>query len=454
MQAKITCYGGAGSPTGANFCIEIENESLDTTERILVDCGMMQGGEEAFERNNKKFSYDASKINKLFVTHAHIDHIGLIPKLYKEGFRGEIYSTPETKSISELLLKDAVKIGLEDEKSLYSIHDIENSLLLWDTFKYHEKRDFGNFSVEFYDAGHILGSTMIRFFFLSGKNMLFTGDIGNSPSPLLPNHEKVTDLDYLLMESVYGNRNHEDRELRDKKFKKVVEESIAKGGTLLIPAFSLERTQEILSMLDNLFESNTIPSVPVFLDSPLAIKITDIYEKARGLYKKEVEEEINRGDEIFRFPRLKETARAQDSQTIRKVTGAKIIIAGSGMSTAGRILFHEAEYLPDPNSTILFMGYQAAGTLGRQIEEGVKKINIGEKEIKVLAKIVKIDGYSGHADSDALVEFVESSEKTLKKVFIAMGEPISQIFLAQRIMDEFSIKAIATEEGKSYIIEI
>ncbi len=423
-------------------------------KKILIDCGMEQGGEKAHIHNKKKFEYDPALVDILFVTHAHIDHIGLIPKLVREGFKGEIYSTAETKDLAALLLLDAAKIARANEEVLYNTDDIEKSLSLWKTLPYHESRDFGDFSLELFDAGHILGSSMFKFTFPSGKTMLFTGDIGNSPSPLLPDAEKVSGLDYLLMESVYGDRNHEHKELREEKFKRVVAESVARGGTLLIPAFSLERTQEILAKLDNLFESQEIPAVPVYLDSPLALKITAIYERAGKRFNKAAQTELEAGDDIFSFKNLHETPKLDDSRVIETIRGAKIIIAGSGMSTAGRIVGHEARYLPDPSSTILFMGYQASGTLGRQIAEGIKKVVIDDQVVEVRAKVEKIDGFSGHADSNALVEFAAESEKTLQKVFVAMGEPRSSIFLAQRLRDELDLNAVATEEGKSYEIEL
>ncbi len=447
-MAKLTCYGGAGSATGANFLFEIG------AKRILIDCGMQQGGESAHAHNKKTFAYDPSSIDILFVTHAHIDHVGLIPKLYKEGFRGEIYSTKETMEIGNLLMLDAVKIGRENETPLYTVDDVSGAMSLWKELDYHEPRDFGDFTLELFDAGHVLGSAMYKFTTKEGKTMLFSGDIGNSPSPLLRDRENVEGLDYLLMESVYGDRNHEDRSLREEKFKLIVSESIKRGGALLIPAFSLERTQVILSLLDNLFESKLVPQVPVFLDSPLAIKITAIYERGGKRYNESAQKELARGDDIFKFSKLKEIARAQDSREIARIEGAKIIIAGSGMSTAGRILGHEIHYLPDPKSTLLLMGYQATGTLGRQIEEGVKKVTIDDEQVIVRAHIEKIDGFSGHADSDALVEFVSHSEKTLKKVFVGMGEPKSQIFLAQRLQDELDLEAVATEEGKSYEVDL
>lgn len=434
-MAKLSAYGGAGSTTGANFLLEVEDALIHSTARILVDCGMEQGI-NADAHNRSAFAYEPKEIDYLFVTHAHIDHVGLIPKLVRDGFRGEIYSTSDTREISALLLADALKIGLDKDVSLFSSDDMKNAFGLWQTIEYRRERKFPGFSVIFHDAGHILGSSMVKFMF-NGKSMLFTGDIGNSPSLLLEDVEKITGLDYMLIESVYGDRNHEERDSREKEFERVVSESINRGGTLLIPAFSLERTQEILMLLDRLFEKQKIPSAPVYLDSPLAERITPIFERALGKDK-------------FNFSELIKIANVGQSQEISSVEGPKIIIAGSGMSTGGRIVGHERLYLPDRNSTILFMGYQALGTLGREIVEGKKTVIIDGEEVDVRAKVEKIDGFSGHADSDALVNFVSHSAKTLKKVFVAMGEPKSAIFLAQRIRDELDVNAIVLEQGKTY----
>ncbi len=417
-------------------------------KRILIDCGMEQGmGGGA--HNKIPFAYDPSTADYLFVTHAHIDHVGLIGKLVKHGFAGEIYSTQETKEIGALLMADAVKIQHDPhanpEDSLYSLEDVSKALSLWRTLSYHEKKDFGAFSIELFNAGHVLGSSYVKVSTEEGS-MLFTGDIGNSPSLLLADREEVPGVDYILMESVYGDRNHEGRESRVARFAQMVSESIARGGTLLIPAFSLERTQEILMLLDNMFEEKKLPSAPVFLDSPLAERITPIFERALGADK-------------FNFKELVKIARIAESHEIWEHEGAKIIIAGSGMSTAGRILGHEEHYLPDENNTLLFMGYQAVGTLGRQIQSGVKKIMIkgreGEShEVIIRAKIENIEGFSGHADSDALVDFVSKSGLKAKKIFIAMGEPKSQIYLAQRIRDELGLEAIATQEGQSFELDL
>jgi metallo-beta-lactamase family protein len=382
----LTCWGGVGTVTGANFILEVGNK------KIMIDCGLLQGLPSAQNANSEPFDYDPATIDMLFVTHGHIDHIGKIPKLIKDGFKGVVYSTPETKSIAELMLIDMAKINhrnaqVKNTKPLYELPDVDRALEVWQTINYHEPKDFGDFKLELFDAGHILGSTMYKFTFPSGKSILFSGDIGNSPSPLLRNTENVSGLSYLLMESVYGDRNHESKSLRDSKFKELVADAIEKNGTLLIPVFSLERTQIILYELNLLFESKKLKPVPVFLDSPLAIHVTEVYERITKDYNDRIKAEIKGGDDIFKFPRLKETTQTRDSREIINVHGPKIILAGSGMSTAGRILGHEETYLPDPNTTLLLVGYQALGTLGRTLEEGAKQVFIDNKKVKVRARI-------------------------------------------------------------------
>jgi len=307
-KPTLTCFGGVGAVTGANFLFEIGEK------KILIDCGLLQGVPDSDDVNSKSFDYDPETIDILFITHAHIDHIGKIPKLVKDSFKGIIYSTPETKEIANLMLIDTARITEQNAQNegvepLYRLRDATLAMSLWQTLGYHVPHDLGEAVVELYDAGHILGSSMYKFTFKSGKSMLFTGDLGNSPSPMLRDTENISGLTYLLMDSVYGDRNHESKVERDKKFEEVIREAIERKGTVVIPVFSLERTQVILYMLDNLFESKILPSVPVFLDSPLAIHVTEIYEKVLDLYNDQTQSDLRGGDDIFKFQKLKETIR-------------------------------------------------------------------------------------------------------------------------------------------------
>lgn len=466
-NVKLTFLGGIGATTGANFLVEYKNNNF------LIDCGMVQGIRDADKLNGSSFNYDPAEIKFLFVTHAHMDHIGRIPKLVKDGFNGKIISTPETKEISRHLLFDAYKIMISREKggisrNLYEEKHIDEALNLWETEEYGEIQQFiPSVTAKFLDAGHILGSAMVEFDF-SGKKVIFTGDLGNSPSPLLRDTEEIKDADYIIMESVYGNRNHESREERREKFKNIIKETIAKKGEIIIPAFSVDRTQIILYELNNMVEDGEIQSVPVFLDSPLAEKVTEVYKKSINLFNERIKKEIADGDNIFSFPKLNITKSAEESRAIENTPNPKIIIAGSGMSEGGRVLEHEARALGNPNNTILLMGYQPVGTLGRELEDGAKEVEIsfsnhldgGEKgktdqikqKIKVRARIENVHGYSAHKDSEHLLEFIDKANENhkLKKVFVVMGEPKSSLFIVQRIRDYIGAPAIYPEEGKTY----
>ncbi len=454
---QITFWSGVGTVTGANFLLESRKT------KILIDCGLLQGTVDAYEYNKKPFPYNVKTIDFLFVTHAHMDHIGRVCKLVKDGFGGVIYSTKETKDLANVMLMDAIKImnmkeknALEGQKEvpLYELADFNKAMALWRTIPYHTKTKVNDeFEVYLKDAGHILGSSMFEFTF-KGKKIVFTGDSGNSPAPLLKDTEKITDADYLIVDSVYGDRNHEDKNMRDEKFRRIVRETIEKKGALVIPAFSIERTQVILYELNNLVEENRIPSVPVFLDSPLGNKVTDIYKTHSGDFNSGVKKEISSGDNIFNFPKLSIIHGRDESENIVKTPNPKIIIAGSGMSSGGRVVGHEMNFLPDPDSTILLMGYQAIGTLGREIQNKPREIEINGSLIPVRARIEMISGYSSHKDSDGIVSMVSDTAEKVKKVFVVMGEPKSSVFLVQRLRDELEVDAIYPERGIIYKLEV
>jgi len=450
-KLKITFCSGAGTVTGANFLLE------GNDKKFLIDCGLIQGEKLADDMNWIPFPYDASTIDILFITHAHADHIGRIPKLIHEGFKGKIISTIPTKDITEVMLADTAHILSRDKENnlaeIYSPENIRKAMSLWETLEYGQKLNVDHgFQFSYKDAGHILGSGMIEIIY-NHKKIVFTGDLGNSPSPLLPDTDIIKDADYMVMESCYGDRNHEERKERREKLMNVIKDNYDRKGTLIIPVFSLERTQELLYEINTLVEWNLIPKMPIFLDSPLAIKLTVLYTKYEKYFNQHALKLVKSGDKIFDFIGLKMTSETEESKAILSVPSPKIVMAGSGMSNGGRILHHEKNYLPYPENTILLIGYQSVGTLGRSIEDGIKKIRIIGEDVKVKAHLEMISGYSGHKDSDNLVAFVENTANTLKKVFVVMGEPKSAMFLSQRLRDNLGVNSYTPNAGDSVIID-
>jgi metallo-beta-lactamase family protein len=454
MSATITFFSGAGTVTGANFL-------LDTNQKkILIDCGTLErerpqaGGCD--EENGKPFAYDPGSIDALIVTHAHADHIGRVPKLVRDGFRGQIFSTTPTRDLAELMFEDALHIMEEEAmragcRPIYQKEDVSRALSQWQTRGYHEHFSLGDATVEFLDAGHILGSAMVRF--TREKSIIFTGDLGNSPEPLLNDTESPAGAHYIVMESVYGDRVHEGREGRKDALRAAIEEVRARKGVLLMPSFSIERTQILLFEIDSMIEAGEITPIPLYLDAPLAIAVTDIFRKYPDFLNPAARAEFEGGKDPFTFSGLKVTKASAQSREIYDAPNPKVIIAGAGMSSGGRIRAHEKHYLPDKNATVLFVGYQAPGSLGRRIQDGEKHVHIEGESVRVRANIEILSGYSGHKDRDALLEFVEAARESLQKVFVVMGEPKAEMFLAQRIRDFLGVETTVPQVGSTVSIE-
>ncbi len=453
---KITFAGGAQMPTGSNFLVELAGK------KILIDCGLVQGEKYSIPINSEPFAYVPSSIDFLFITHAHLDHVGRIPKLVRDGFKGKIVSTNPTRDMAELIMLDSSNVLAKEAKhentqQIYEEKDVFESMKLWSEVVEYAKpytieTESGAISITPYDAGHILGSAMYVIEY-SGKRVAFTGDLGNTPSPLMNNTAHLAQIDYLIMESVYGDRNHKDKDRRIEIFKEAVTSTIKKGGTVLIPAFSIERTQEMLLAFNELLESNQIPAVPVYLDSPLGINITSVYKKYESWFNDDIKKIIKSGDDIFNFKGLVKTPTPDESKAINHDARPKVIIAGSGMSNGGRIVHHEAHYLPDENSTIIIAGYQSPNTLGRRIVEGEKNLMIYGNPVTMRARLVNIHGFSAHKDSDHLIEFVGSMASHLKKVFVVLGEPKSSYFLGQKIHEEYGLEVVIPNKGDTVEIE-
>ena len=447
---KLGFYGAVGEVTGSNHMLD------GGGVKILIDCGMFQGMKVCNEKNTAPFAYDVPSIDALFVTHAHLDHVGRIPKLIKEGFKGKIYSTGPTREIAELMFADTLRIiereALEDNHApLYGQDAVRQALERWTTVDYNHDITLGELVIRFRDAGHILGSAMLEVEH-NGKKLVYSGDLGNTPATILRDTAHLSGIDYFIMEATYGDRNHEDPAARILLLQKTIEETIKNKSVLMIPAFSIERTQDLLVELNDLVENKKIPQIPVFVDSPLAIKVTRIYQENKQYFNQGITKEIQGGDDVFKFPRLRFTEQSRDSIAIKGVPGPKIIIAGSGMSNGGRILHHEQNYLSDPKNTLLIVGYQAVGTLGRMLQEGAKSVTIFNEEIPVNAKIVVIHGYSAHKDLNALLDFVATMKDTLKKVFIVHAEPGAALFFAQRLRDYVGIESKVPKAGE--VLEI
>lgn len=435
---KLTFLGAVRTVTGSNFLLETEGK------KILVDCGMWQGTWFASQENHEAFYFDPSEIDYVLITHAHVDHIGRLPKLYKEGFRGKILCIEPTVDLARIILLDSVKVMWYEQNEfgyepLFDENDVKQVLQLFKKIKYNQTIElYPNVKAIFYDAGHILGSAFIEIK-AEGKKLVFSGDLGNPPVPFLNPTAPLPEVDYLIIESTYGNRVHEDKKRRKLILERTIEDTVTSKGVLMIPSFALERTQEILYELNELVEHNRIPKVPIFLDSPLAIHATEVYKSYSNYFNKEAKELVFTGDDIFQFPTLTITETKQESKKINEIKAPKVIIAGSGSGTGGRILYHEERYLSDPNSTVLIIAWQIPGSLGRDLIEHKKIVYIHNREIKVKAQIKAIGGYSAHADNPALLRFIKPSIGKLKKIFLVHGEDEAQKYLADEIKEKFQI---------------
>lgn len=437
--------------TGANYLLET-NKS-----KILVDCGLFQGGRKIEKKNEEPFPYNPKEIDFVFITHAHLDHIGRLPRLIESGFKGEILSTGPTKDFARLLLEDSQKLLSEKAKRagimpLIGEEHIERIIEMFRVINYDEETKINeDISVCFREAGHVLGSASIEIM-AEDKKIVFSGDLGSSRMSTLKKPAIIKEADYVVMESTYGDRLHEEEQECKDLIEDAVEEAVSKGGVLMIPSFALERTQQLLYHFNELVENKRIPQVPIFVDSPLAIKLTEVYKQYPDYYNKETNLLVKSGDDIFKFPGLKFTLSTKESKEINNVTAPKIIIAGAGMSQGGRIIHHEYRYLSDPKNTLLIVTYQAKGTLGRKILEGAKEVKILDNIISVKAKIEHINGYSSHADQKDLINWISNmirpeSLRRPKKVFVCHGEEEPANVLAQYIKDNLGLSAETPKLG-------
>lgn len=437
---KIVFNGAAQEVTGS--CYQIITNS---GSQYLVDCGFFQGGWENEQKNIKDFNFNPKNIEAIFLTHSHLDHCGLIPKMFRQGFRGKIFATRPTKDFCDLLFEDAADLIIDKyfrtgERPIYELEDAQGAVTLFEPVEYEKDYEFNDVKFKFHNAGHILGSSIIELN-IEGKKIVFSGDLGNYPVPIIPKFTYVNEADYILIESTYGGIVHEDPKIRLTKFRQAVFNVFNKQSTLLIPSFAMERTQEIMFELNMMVEGGEIVPLPVFMDSPLASKITKVFKKYEDFYDTETMSIIKRGDDIFNFSGLKITDTVDESKKINPIPGPKIIIAGSGMCTGGRILKHLKRYIENPDNFLLFVGFQANGTLGRKIFDGEQVVDIENDKYNVKLNVDAIGGYSAHSDQPKSIEWLSKfDKKRLKKIFIVHGEKEKAEALALGIKNEIGVE--------------
>ena len=474
---KITFLGATRTVTGSNYLVEAAGK------KFLVDCGMWQGNSELEMQNTEDFEFNPQEIDFMLLTHAHIDHSGRIPKLYKEGYRNHIYAHKATCDLCTLMLPDSGHIqemeiewknkkrkrkGEKELPPLYTAEEALRSMEVFEPVQYDEIIEVTpDIHFRLNDAGHMLGSSIIELWVKENgeeTKTVFTGDMGNNDLPLLDSPTMIDSADYLVMESTYGSRKHLRNDEKAEMFLNIVSETLDNGGTVVIPSFAVGRTQEILYEINKLKEVKdddefrrkykTLMKASVYVDSPLAISATEVFRENTNLFEPEVIEAMEKGDNPLEFPGLKFTRTADESKALNESTESNIIISASGMCEVGRIKHHLKHNLWNPKSTILFVGYQAPGTLGYNIVKGDKTVKIFGEEIAVNARIEYIEGYSGHADQDGLMNFVYSFRtKKPKNIFLVHGEPEAQDVLKAKIESETGIPVVIPEFGETYDIK-
>ncbi len=459
---SIQFLGAAGTVTGSKFVVHGRDS------KVLIDCGMFQGLKELRLKNWEKLEVEPRDIGAVILTHAHLDHCGYLPRLVKDGFKGKIYLTPFTAELAKVILLDSAQIQTEDAKyaakkgfskhnppkALYEVSDVWNALEKFEIVEFHQEQKINSeFSFTFSPSGHILGGAVVALT-ANDKKLVFSGDLGRNEHPVLesPEFVNVAGLDAIVIESTYGDREHLKP---SSKFEEVINQTLSGGGSVLIPAFAVDRTEVILIRLRELMETGVIPKVPVYADSPMALKALHFYRQAIDENSSEIRDDIVskwKDSDPFDAGTLVELPTVEDSMTINNPQVPCIIISASGMATGGRVLHHLKQMLPNPKHTVVLVGYQALGTRGRSMLDGAEFIKIHGALIKVKSRIEQIDEFSVHADSEELLDWLRHADPKPKQVFVVHGESGSAEVLADRIRAELKLNALVPAAGERFDI--
>ena len=463
---KLTFWGAAKTVTGSMHHVEAAGK------RFLLDCGLYQGRrQESFERNSH-FPFPVSSIDAVILSHAHIDHSGNLPGLVRNGYTGPIYTTPATVDLCLAMLADSAylqqkdaefvnrrrehrhNLGRDDREvaPLYTPEDAEHTYPLFRPVTLGTDQQIADgLRYKTYDAGHMLGSTAMVIE-ADGLRLAFSGDVGRPGLPIIRDPQKLDPVDYLIMESTYGDRFHKKIEHVAERLAEVVNRTAGRGGKIIVPSFAVGRTQQLVLLLHELMDAQRIPSIPIFVDSPLAVNATEIFRKHPECYDEEARKFLQDGEDPFGFYRLKYVREAAESKKLNDLHGPFLVIAASGMCEAGRILHHLRNSIEDPRNTVLITGFQAENTLGRKILEGASEVPIFGEPVRLRAEVVSLDELSGHADQRELIEWMRPIARGLKKVFLVHGEVAQGAALAKVIHQEYGVEAVQPSRGDSFAL--
>jgi len=453
---RLTFAGAAGGVTGSCYHLELGGYGL------VIDCGIFQGRRgEAMSR--EPFPFSVRDVDSVVLTHGHLDHVGRLPRLTREGFNGRVHSHPATLELARLILDDGAKIATyRSGTPLYDADDVERCFEKATTLRYGVPAQIGPFRVRTFDAGHILGSASVRVAWDTDggeRAILFSGDIGSRGAPILREptetwNAEQDSVDFVVTESTYGDKDHPSRDDARAAFRDAVLHAVKDGGKVLIPAFAVGRTQEVLYDLEVLVESKKLPGVPVIVDGPLGIDVTGLYERYQECWDEEARTKLRAGNAILEFRDLYSAKKKAHSDRIKDIDGPAIIIAGSGMCSGGRIIDHLVDFLPDPRTDLIFVGYQGEGTLGRELQRGDESVEIDGERVDVRAAVTTIRGFSAHADRANLARWLDLVPKKPKtKVFVTHGEPETSASYERLIRDRFGVDTMIPTLGDSVVLD-